>query len=138
MDSLILDQFARMSVVFMSKDRMMPHVDHRRTLYIAFASTEENFVLRDSAALVWTSSKQIFGNHYHPVKREAFFVLRGYMQVTLRNVAGTVRFPMEAGDRLAIPPLTAHSFETIAEQGILITYSDRPWSVDGDIVVTDL
>ncbi len=55
------------------------------------------------------------GNHYHKIKQERIYVLRGELRVVVEEVATRARasVPLERGDLLLIPTGVAHALQTV-------------------------
>ena len=71
------------------------------------------------------------GNHYHKVKREFVYLLRGEASFIVRDVEtggrGTVK--MRTGDLLLIEPSIAHAI-VIAQPGVAIEFSQSRFNAD--------
>jgi mannose-6-phosphate isomerase-like protein (cupin superfamily) len=77
------------------------------------------------------------GGHHHPAKEEFFYLLRGSIELRIRErVAGTVtEYRIKDGDLVRIPPGVEHLY-TASEPSEAVEFSATPWSA-GDSVKGD-
>ncbi len=65
------------------------------------------------------------GGHYHKVSKEAFFVVKGSVEVSLRRGKDNEYHLLHSGDFFMIPPYTIHSMY-FPDDSILVAMYDIP------------
>ena len=65
------------------------------------------------------------GGHFHRISREAFFVISGSVEVTLRTAERTESAAFHAGDFFAVEPWVSHSM-FFPEDCVMVQMYDRP------------
>lgn len=65
------------------------------------------------------------GEHFHKVSREAFFVVRGQVEVTLKKNAERQTESFGPGDFFEVPPFVVHSLH-FPEDCVLVALYDIP------------
>ena len=77
---------------------------------------------------------QVRGNHFHTRLSEWFGVAHGSLRVVLENVKTKEReeFTLASDDktftRLTIGPYTAHAFQNLSPNAVLLDYSNQPYN----------
>lgn len=64
------------------------------------------------------------GGHYHKLNHEAFYVVRGDINVTARVNGVEKTYHFRAGDMFEIPPMVAHDFMFV-DDTILVSLYDK-------------
>ena len=65
------------------------------------------------------------GGHFHRVCREAFYVISGSVEVTLKNAERTATAVFHKGDFFAVEPYISHSM-FFPEDCVMVQMYDRP------------
>ena len=65
------------------------------------------------------------GGHFHRISREAFYVISGCVEVTLRTEDRTESAAFHAGDFFAVEPFVSHSM-FFPEDCVMVQMYDRP------------
>lgn len=64
------------------------------------------------------------GKHYHKLNNEAFYIIKGVVQVYLKDIRSGVQdtIDVETGDMFLIPPYVLHTFRYIEDTELVSMY----------------
>ena len=85
--------------------------------------------------LITFTKGAVRGSHYHKTAKQITYVVSGKIELRLKDAKDANQkkeqtILMEAGDMIAIPPMTIHSLKSIGEAAILV-FTDKQRSDNG-------
>lgn len=64
------------------------------------------------------------GGHYHKLNREAFFIIEGEIELTVKNGVKEKRYCFSKGDMFLIPEFVNHDFYFISDTVLVSMYNN--------------
>ena len=89
---------------------------------------------------VFTKKGAVRGNmHYHRENKEAFFVISGKIELTVKYEGKTEEYIFSAGDMFLVPELVRHTFNYLEDTYLVGLYSGCVEKPDGtkDIIADE-
>ncbi len=74
--------------------------------------------------VVRSKAGAVRGGHYHALNKEAFYIIEGRLELTLRKDGLKECYTFQTGDMFAIGPQVVHSF-TFLEDTLLVGLYDK-------------
>ena len=80
----------------------------------------------------FTKAGVLRGGHYHKKNREAFFIIEGRIELTLKKDGKTKVYQVKSGDFFALTPWTLHSFSFLEDTRMISMYDLGVEEADGE------
>lgn len=81
--------------------------------------------------IIFSQKGVLRGDHYHKENREAFFVISGSFELTVKNRYKQETYMFKAGDMFLVPPYVLHSFSYLEDTLIASMYDLGVEHLDG-------
>lgn len=125
--------------------KLIPRIDYRGLLidFLSLGELEMSDKTFGQIYYVTFSTPGIIrGNHYHTHKQEWFVVVRGRLQVVLKDVDSGERVELiltgnkYAFERIEIKENIAHAFRNISSMALMLNYCNKPYRADSPDTIT--
>lgn len=81
--------------------------------------------------LIFSGAGVLRGDHYHKENTEAFFVVSGSFELTVRRDGTEETYMFQKGDMFLVPPYVTHSFRYLEDTWVASMYDQGVERADG-------